>query len=59
LRVLKNLEQHTLLDGFRIVIDLESRGSSYDAASGRRLIDLRIFRSMPVDSIIHASMIPM
>ncbi len=42
LRVLKNLEQHILLDGFRIVIDLEkSRGSYlYDAASGRRLIDL-------------------
>src|SRR5436190_10025273 len=51
LRVLKNLEQHILLDGFRIVIDLEkSRGSYlYDAASGRRLIDLYgFFGSMPV-----------
>jgi len=41
-RVLKSLEQHILLDGFRVVVDLEkSRGSYlYDAASGRRLIDL-------------------
>ena len=50
-RVLKSLEQHILLDGFRIVVDLEkSRGSYlYDAASGRRLIDLYgFFGSMPV-----------
>ena len=41
-RVLESLEQHILLDGFRIVIDLEkSRGSYlYDAANGHRLIDL-------------------
>src|SRR5436305_14914412 len=41
-QVLDSLEQHILLDGFRIVIDLEkSRGSYlYDAASGHRLIDL-------------------
>src|SRR5881275_2879287 len=40
--VLETIEQHVLLDGFKIVIDLEkSRGSYlYDAASGRRLIDL-------------------
>ena len=40
-RVLESLEQHILLDGFRIVIDLEkSRGSYlYDAATGHRLID--------------------
>ncbi len=40
--VLDTLEQHILLDGFRIVIDLEkSRGSYlYDAANGHRLIDL-------------------
>src|SRR5213082_2507067 len=36
------LEKHVLMDGFKIVIDLErSRGSHmYDAATGRRLIDL-------------------
>ena len=40
--VLSSLEQHILLDGFRVVIDLEkSRGSYlYDAANGHRLIDL-------------------
>src|SRR4051794_4591114 len=49
--VLESLEQHILLDGFRIVIDLErSRGSYlYDAASGHRLIDLYgFFGSLPV-----------
>src|SRR5438309_2265998 len=49
--VLKTLEQHILLDGFKIVIDLEkSRGSYlYDAATGHRLIDLYgFFGSMPV-----------
>src|SRR5438132_12599596 len=49
--VLDTLEQHILLDGFRIVIDLEkSRGSYlYDAATGHRLIDLYgFFGSMPV-----------
>src|SRR5213082_2907318 len=36
------LEKHVLMDGFKIVIDLKkSRGSYlYDAATGRRLIDL-------------------
>ena len=40
--VLETIEQHVLLDGFKIVVDLEkSRGSYiYDAASNRRLIDL-------------------
>jgi L-lysine 6-transaminase len=50
-RVLETLEQHILLDGFKVVIDLEkSRGSYlYDAASGHRLIDLYgFFGSMPV-----------
>lgn len=50
-RVLESLEQHILLDGFRIVIDLEkSRGSYlYDAATGHRLIDLYgFFGSMAV-----------
>src|ERR1700716_1307390 len=49
--VLKTLEQHILLDGFKIVSDLDkSRGSYlYDAASSRRLIDLYgFFGSMPV-----------
>jgi L-lysine 6-transaminase len=40
--VLKSLEQHVLLDGFKIVIDLEkSRGSYlFNAVNGQRLIDL-------------------
>jgi L-lysine 6-transaminase len=49
--VLQSLERHILLDGFRIVIDLEkSRGSYlYDAATGHRLIDLYgFFGSMAV-----------
>src|SRR5919108_4844109 len=50
-RVLHELEQHILLDGFKIVIDLDkSRGSYiFDAATGHRLIDLYgFFGSMPV-----------
>src|SRR5213595_700749 len=49
--VLKTIEQHVLLDGFKVVINLEkSRGSYlYDSASDRRLIDLYgFFGSMPV-----------
>ncbi len=49
--VLKTIEQHILLDGFKIVIDLEkSRGPYlYNAISGRPLIDLYgFFGSMPV-----------
>jgi L-lysine 6-transaminase len=49
--VLQSLEQHILLDGFRIVIDLDkSRGSYlYDAATGHRLIDFYgFFGSMAV-----------
>jgi len=49
--VLDVLDKHILLDGFKIVIDLEkSRGSYlYDAATGHRLIDLYgFFGSMPV-----------
>jgi L-lysine 6-transaminase len=49
--VLHELERHILMDGFKIVIDLDkSRGSYlYDAASGHRLIDLYgFFGSMPV-----------
>jgi len=49
--VLQTIGQHVLLDGFKVVVDLEkSRGSYlYDAASNRRLIDLYgFFGSMPV-----------
>src|SRR5947207_7512026 len=49
--VLQRIAQHVLLDGFKVVIDLDkSRGSYlYDAASNRRLIDLYgFFGSMPV-----------
>jgi L-lysine 6-transaminase len=49
--VLHQLEQHILLDGFRIVIDLEKSRGSYlhDSATGHRLIDLYgFFGSMPV-----------
>ena len=51
MRVLENLEQHILLDGFKVVIDLEkSRGSYlYNAVNDQRLIDLYgFFGSMPV-----------
>src|SRR5256714_3333010 len=50
-RALEILEQHVLLDGFRIVLDHEkSRGSYlYNAATDSRLIDLYgFFGSMPV-----------
>jgi L-lysine 6-transaminase len=49
--VLETIERHILLDGFKVVINLEkSRGSYlYDSASDRRLIDLYgFFGSMPV-----------
>lgn len=51
LDVLRTIEQHVLLDGFKVVIDLEkSRGSYlYDKANQHRLIDLYgFFGSMPV-----------
>ncbi|MEP6709427.1 MAG: L-lysine 6-transaminase [Verrucomicrobiota bacterium] len=50
-RVLDKIAEHVLLDGFRIVIDLEkSQGSHlYDAAHNQRLIDLYgFFGSNPV-----------
>src|SRR5437764_13198678 len=50
-KVLQTIEQHVLLDGFKIVVDLDkSRGSYlYNAVDGRRLIDLYgFFGSMPV-----------
>jgi L-lysine 6-transaminase len=49
--VLKTLEQHVLLDGFKIVIDLEkSRGSYlYNEVNDQRLIDLYgFFGSNPI-----------
>ena len=49
--VLDTIERHVLLDGFRIVVDLEkSRGSYlYNAVDDRRSIDLYgFFGSMPV-----------
>jgi L-lysine 6-transaminase len=50
-RVLNVLDEHILLDGFKIVIDLEKSRGSYlvDAGSGHRLIDLYgFFGSMPI-----------
>jgi L-lysine 6-transaminase len=50
-RVIAELEKHILIEGFKLVIDLEkSRGSHLvDAASGRSLIDFySFFASMPV-----------
>ena len=50
-RVLNVLEEHILLDGFKIVVDLEKSRGSYlvDAATGHRLIDLYgFFGSMPI-----------
>src|SRR5437899_7454332 len=50
-KVLHSIEQHVLLDGFKVVVDLDkSRGSYlFDAASNRRLVDLYgFFGSMPV-----------
>src|SRR6266851_2997248 len=49
--VLEIIEQHVLLDGFKVVVDLEKSEGSYlyNAASNRRLIDLYgFFGSMPV-----------
>ena len=50
-KVLETIEQHVLLDGFKIVVDLEkSRGSYlYNAVDDRQLIDLYgFFGSMPI-----------
>src|SRR5437764_9233415 len=51
LRVIAELEKHILVDGFKLVFDLEkSRGSRFvDAATGRELIDLYSFyASQPI-----------
>src|SRR5437667_6042293 len=50
-KVLETIEQHVLLDGFKVVVDLDkSRGSYlYNAVDDRPLIDLYgFFGSMPV-----------
>src|SRR5213594_922230 len=50
-KVLETIEQHVLLDGFKVVVDLDkSRGSYlYNAVSDNRLIDFYgFFGSMPV-----------
>src|SRR5438045_7087698 len=50
-KVLQTIEQHVLLDGFKIVIDLHrSRGSYlHNAVANKRLIDFYgFFGSMPV-----------
>src|SRR5256885_1845688 len=49
--VIAELERHILIDGFKLVFDLEkSRGSRFvDAATGRELIDLYSFyASQPI-----------
>jgi L-lysine 6-transaminase len=50
-KILEEIEQHVLLDGFKIVVDLDNSRGSYlqNAVSGKRLIDLYgFFGSMPV-----------
>src|SRR6478672_2101672 len=50
-QVIAELEKHILVDGFKLIFDLEkSRGSRFvDAATGRELIDLYSFyASQPV-----------
>ena len=50
-KVLDTIEQHVLLDGFKVVVDLDTSRGSYllNAVDGRRLIDLYgFFGSMPV-----------
>ncbi len=49
--VLQELEQHILMDGFKIVIDLDKSRGSYmaNAATGKTLIDLYgFFGSLPI-----------
>lgn len=50
-QVIAELEKHILVDGFKLVIDLQKSHGSYmvDAASGRKLIDFySFFASMPI-----------
>src|SRR2546430_919066 len=49
--VLETIERHVLLDGFKVVVDLDKSRGSYlhNAVTGKRLIDLYgFFGSMPV-----------
>lgn len=50
-RVIATLEQHILVDGFHLVVDLERSHGSYlhDAISGRRVLDFySYFASLPI-----------
>ena len=50
-KVLETIEQHVLLDGFKVVIDLDKSRGSYlhNAVTNKRLIDLYgFFGSMPI-----------
>src|SRR5438874_832851 len=50
-KILETIEQHVLLDGFKVVVDLDKSRVSYlhNAVTGKRLIDLYgFFGSMPV-----------
>jgi L-lysine 6-transaminase len=50
-KILETIEQHVLLDGFKVVVDLDKSRGSYlhNAVSGKRLIDLYgFFGSMPI-----------
>jgi L-lysine 6-transaminase len=50
-KILETIEQHVLLDGFKVVVDLDKSRGPYlhNAVSGKRLIDLYgFFGSMPI-----------
>src|SRR5438874_4143801 len=50
-KILETIEQHVLLDGFKVVVDLDKSRGSYlhNAVSNKRLIDLYgFFGSMPI-----------
>src|SRR5881394_969297 len=50
-KILETIEQHVLLDGFKVVVDLDKSRGSYlhNAVSDKRLIDLYgFFGSMPI-----------
>jgi L-lysine 6-transaminase len=50
-KILETIEQHVLLDGFKIVVDLDKSRGSYlhNAVTNKRLIDLYgFFGSMPI-----------
>src|SRR5216117_1748038 len=50
-KILETIEQHVLLDGFKVVVDLDKSRGSYlhNAVTNKRLIDLYgFFGSMPV-----------